>query len=204
MKMVCLDVEGVLFPEVWQAIAAETGITSLELTTRDEPDYNKLMAGRITALNIEGIKFDDLIACATHVDPLPGAAEFLLRLRQRYQVSLVSVSYYEFLQPLGLKLTMPAIYCHNLIRAEDGTVQGWKPRLIDQKPKCVQAFQNLGFEIFAAGDSFNDIGMLDAANCSAFIHAPEHISALRPNIPACKDYKELEYFINQENWYRTH
>jgi len=196
--MVCLDVEGVLFPEVWKVLSDETGIAALARTTRDEPNYNKLMADRIEALDAAEITFDELIAHAIRVEPLPGAVQFLANLRLHYQVALVSDSYYEFLQPLSAKLDAPAIYCHNLLRAQDGTVQGWKPRLINQKPKCVRAFQSLGFEVFAAGDSFNDLGMLDAADRAAFIHSPSHISALRPELPSCSDYKTLENYIHQE------
>ncbi|WP_282096175.1 bifunctional phosphoserine phosphatase/homoserine phosphotransferase ThrH [Epibacterium ulvae] len=200
MRMVCLDVEGVLFPEIWQAIAAETGIEVLKRTTRDEPDYKILMAERLAALKEADISYQTLISVAKTIEPLPGAAAFLDRLRAKYQVALISDSYYEFLQPLSAKIGRPAIYCHRLFADGDGTVGGWKPRLQDQKPKCVKAFQALGFEIFAAGDSHNDLGMLAAADHAALVHAPAHICDQHPELTHCADHTALEHEIETANW----
>ena len=200
MRMICLDVEGVLLPEIWHEIANLTGIKMLSRTTREEPDYSVLMVTRLTALNSEGISFETLTSCAAGIDPLPGAVDFLKRMRQRYQVALISDSFYEFLQPVSPKLGFPAIYCHRLLRAPNGLVEGWRPRLSNQKPKCVRAFQNLGFEVFAAGDSFNDLGMLDTADHAALIHAPDHIRQQRPDLAACENYAELEDQINKAYW----
>lgn len=200
MRMVCLDVEGVLLPEIWKAISKQTGIAALARTTQDEPDYAVLMAGRLSALRDAKIGFDALISIAKGIDPLPGAVEFLSRLRRNYQVALISDSYYDFLQPLSFKLGSPAIYCHRLLRGVDGDVEGWQPRLVNQKPKCVQAFQGLGFEVFAAGDSFNDIGMLEVADHAAFINAPALISASLPHIAACDNYHTLEILIHTASW----
>jgi phosphoserine/homoserine phosphotransferase len=198
--MACLDVEGVLLPEIWPAIADETGIAALRRTTRDEPDYDALMAMRIAALVEANVRFDDLVACAARIEPLPGASAFLAALRRRYQVALISDSYYEFLQPLGAKLGAPSIFCHRLLRGVDGSIQGWRPRLANQKPKCVRAFQTLGFEVFAAGDSFNDLAMLDAADHAAFVHAPDHVRILRPNLAACCDHRALADEIERAPW----
>jgi len=200
MRMVCLDVEGVLFPEIWQAIAKETGIEALGRTTREEPNYAKLMADRLSALNLGGISYKTLKSVAEGIEPLPGAKDFLDSLRETHQVALISDSYYEFLQPLGAKLGSPAIYCHRLILSSDGTVKDWQPRLEDQKPKCVKAFQNLGFEVFAAGDSHNDLGMLAMANHAALIHAPEHIRKQNPQYTFCKDYDSLALEISAASW----
>lgn len=200
MRMVCLDVEGVLFPEIWQAIADETCIEALKRTTRDEPDYALLMAQRLAALKVANISYQALVSVAEKIEPLPGAREFLDRLRAKYQVALISDSYYEFLQPLSAKIGRPAIYCHRLFADSDGTVGGWKPRLHDQKPKCVRAFQALGFEVFAAGDSHNDLGMLAAADHAALVHAPAHICEMHPELTHCADYSALEHEIEVANW----
>ncbi|MDO5622904.1 MAG: bifunctional phosphoserine phosphatase/homoserine phosphotransferase ThrH [Paracoccus sp. (in: a-proteobacteria)] len=197
MKMVCLDVEGVLLPEIWQELARATGLVALARTTRDEPDYGKLMAGRIAALNKSGVGHADIMAIAANVEPLPGARAFLNRIRQSYQVALVSDSFAEFLMPLAPKLGWPSLYCHNLLCGDAGEVAGWRPRLPDQKPKCVRAFQSLGFRVFAAGDSFNDLGMLRSADGAAFIHAPDSIAALIPELPRCADHDALEAEIGQ-------
>ncbi|MCA3582392.1 MAG: bifunctional phosphoserine phosphatase/homoserine phosphotransferase ThrH [Methylocystis sp.] len=192
MNMTCLDVEGVLLPEIWKELARATGLPALARTTRDEPDYGLLMAARIAVLKEAGIGHADIMAIAAGVEPLPGARAFLDRIRRKYQVSLVSDSFSEFLMPLASKLGWPPFYCHNLLRGTNGEVAGWRPRLPDQKPKCVRAFQSLGFLVFAAGDSFNDLGMLRAADGAAFIHAPESIAALIPDLPRCADHDALE------------
>jgi phosphoserine / homoserine phosphotransferase len=192
MNMVCLDVEGVLLPEIWQELARAAGLWSLAKTTRDEPDYGRLMDARIAALKEAGISHAHVLAIAADVEPLPGARAFLDWVRRTYQVALISDSFSEFLMPLAAKLGWPPIYCHNLLCGPAGEVAGWQPRLPDQKPKCVRAFQSLGFRVFAAGDSFNDLGMLRAADGAAFIHAPDAIAALIPELPRCADHRALE------------
>lgn len=191
MLMICLDVEGVLLPELWQSISEVCGLENLKKTTRDEPNYQKLMSMRIQELRRARVSYSDVIEIVRKVEPLPGALEFLHQLRSRFQVSLISDSFYEFLQPLSTKLAYPTIYCHHLTPGPDGFIEDWQPRLVDQKPQCVRAFQSLNFRVFAAGDSFNDLGMLRAADYAAFIDAPQHISKLNPHIKMCSDYSEL-------------
>lgn len=197
MKMVCLDVEGVLLPEIWQELARATGLAALARTTRDEPDYGKLMAGRIAVLKEARVGHAEIMAIAANVEPLPGARAFLDRIRRFYQVALISDSFVEFLMPLAPKLGWPSFYCHNLLCGAVGEVAGWRPRLRDQKPKCVRAFQSLGFRVFAAGDSFNDLDMLRAADGAAFVHAPDSIAALISELPRCADHNALDAEIDK-------
>jgi phosphoserine/homoserine phosphotransferase len=192
MMKVCLDVEGVLIPEIWKAVAIATRIEELSITTRDEPDYGALMRRRISILGRYGIRYKDICFVIDALNPLPGAQEFLHSLRTKYQVALVSDSFYEFLRRFQDRLELPELYCHSLEVSDAGDILDWHPRIADQKPKCVKAFQALGFTIFAAGDSFNDLGMLSAADAAAFIYAPDAVAELRPAIPRCSSYKELE------------
>ncbi|MVA59575.1 bifunctional phosphoserine phosphatase/homoserine phosphotransferase ThrH [Agrobacterium vitis] len=196
MIKICLDVEGVLLPEVWLAIAVSAGIDELKITTRDEPDYNALMRRRIAILREYKIDFDDIRVVLRTLSPLDGALEFLHQLRRDYQVALVSDSYSEFLGEFSELLNWPEIYCHSLAVSANQSVLGWRPRLLDQKPKCVKAFQALGFRVFAAGDSFNDIGMLEAADGASFIHAPSSIKSMFPHIDSCSDYSQLRQMID--------
>jgi phosphoserine/homoserine phosphotransferase len=195
MMKVCLDVEGVLIPEIWKAVAIATRIEELSITTRDEPDYGALMRRRISVLGKYGIRYKDICFAIDTLSPLPGAQEFLHSLRTKYQVALVSDSFYEFLRRFQDRLELPELYCHSLEVSDVGDILDWRPRIADQKPKCVKAFQALGFSIFAAGDSFNDLGMLSAADAAAFVFAPDAVAELRPAIPRCSSYKELEAMI---------
>ncbi|QKJ68285.1 bifunctional phosphoserine phosphatase/homoserine phosphotransferase ThrH (plasmid) [Deefgea piscis] len=192
MIFVCLDVEGVLLPEVWIEIAQATGVDELKLTTRDEPDFSLLMQHRIQTLRSRKIAYHDLKEIVCSVEPLSGAREFLDELRSSWPVALVSDSFYEFLGPLAPKLGLPSIFCHNLTVGDDGYLSGWKARLDDQKPKVVAAMQSLGFTVLAAGDSFNDLGMLEKADFGAFINAPEHIRQRFPNRESYDNLRDLK------------
>ncbi|MFC5473751.1 bifunctional phosphoserine phosphatase/homoserine phosphotransferase ThrH [Paraherbaspirillum soli] len=191
MMMICLDVEGVLLPELWLCIAEATGISDLKRTTRDEPDFDALMRDRIAILRHHGIRYRDLLPIINAQSPLPGAAEFLASLRQRFQVSLVSDSFYEFLMPLSPKLGYPTIFCHHLQVSDEGWIVEWQARLRDQKPKVVNAFKQQGFLVVAAGDSYNDLGMLQAADAGFFIHAPDRVTSQHPERRRCHSHTEL-------------
>lgn len=195
MIKICLDVEGVLIPEIWKAVANATRIEELSITTRDEPNYNALMQRRISILAKYGVRYEDICAVIDMLVPLQGAQEFLHSLRRRYQVALVSDSFYEFLSRFQDRLELPELYCHSLNVSAAGNILDWHPRVADQKPKCVRAFQALGFAVFAAGDSFNDLGMLGAADGAACIHAPEPIATLLPDLPRCANYDALDVEI---------
>ncbi|WP_231753083.1 bifunctional phosphoserine phosphatase/homoserine phosphotransferase ThrH [Burkholderia sp. TSV86] len=189
--LVCLDIEGTLLPELWGEIAEATGIAALRITTRDEPDYHALMAARIRSLNEHGLSIGRLVSIVREVELLPGAREFLDEVRAHWPTLLVSDSYRDFLGPLAAKLGCAPAICHRLTFDAAGRVTGWAARLDDQKPKVVRAMQDLGYSVFAAGDSFNDIGMLKAADAARFINVPESIAAAHPEIGVCRDYHEL-------------
>lgn len=188
MIFVCLDVEGVLLPELWIELAQATGIEALQRTTRDEADFTRLMQHRVETLRAHRLRYHDLQDIVLRSEPLPGARAFLDELRGEWPVALVSDSFYQFLGPLSPKLGLPTIFCHDLIIGADGYLQGWRPRLDNQKPKVVAAMQALGFTVLAAGDSFNDLGMLEQADFGAFIHAPDPI---RNCFPARSSYHSL-------------
>lgn len=191
MMLICLDVEGVLLPELWIEIAEATGIDALRRTTRDEPDFDALMRHRVRVLNEKRVGYRDLTEIARRVEPLPGARHFLDDLRTSWPCTLVSDSFYEFLMPLAPKLGLPTIFCHHLTVDADGCLTGWRPRLENQKPKVVRSFQTLGFTVAAAGDSFNDLGMLEAADFSFFVNAPAHIRTRFPERLSCNGLGEL-------------
>lgn len=192
MIMICLDVEGVLFPELWVILAQNFGIDELARTTRDEPIYADLMKSRIQSLNNNNIRYSEILKVLRHIEPFDGAVKFLNNLRaENFQISLISDSFYEFLLPLSAQLSFPSIYCHNLIIDKNDSITDWLPRIIDQKPKCVLAFQNLGFKVFAAGDSFNDIGMLSEADGASFMFASPNLAEELPQLPRSNSYSEL-------------
>jgi len=169
-----LDVEGVLTPEIWIAVAEATGVEELRRTTKDEPDYNKLMAGRIAALDANNVCLSDIQRIIGGLDPLPGAAEFMDELRARTQVVLLSDTFEQFISPLMAKLGHPTILCHRLDVVDDCIVQ-FEPRIVDQKRRAVEAFRSLNFRVIAAGDSFNDLSMIDAAHVGFLFKAPQKI-----------------------------
>ena len=191
MHIVCLDLEGVLVPEIWIAFAAETGIQEFTRTTRDEPDYDKLMRWRIGLLAQHGLRLDDIQSVIARMAPLPGAREFLDTLRSRYQVIILSDTFYEFAAPLMVQLGHPALFCHKLLVDEAGNVTDYRLRQPDQKRHAVNALKSLNFRVIAAGDSYNDTGMLGAADAGFFIHPPAGIVAQFPQFPVHSDYAGL-------------
>ncbi|MFM7532849.1 MAG: bifunctional phosphoserine phosphatase/homoserine phosphotransferase ThrH [Rubrivivax sp.] len=196
MQVVCLDLEGVLVPEIWIAFAERTGIPELRRTTRDEPDYAKLMRFRIALLRERGLKLADIQAVITGMAPLPGAQPFLEGLRERYQVVILSDTFYEFADPLMRQLGRPTLLCHRLEVDEAGFVTGYRLRQADPKRHAVNAFKSLNFQVLAAGDSFNDTCMLAAADAGFFIHPPESIVAQFPQFPVHHDYASLRASID--------
>lgn len=191
MHIVCLDLEGVLIPEIWIAFAERTGIPEFRRTTRDEPDYDKLMRFRLALLRERGLKLADIQAVIGGMAPLPGAKDFLDDLRARYQVVILSDTFYQFADPLMRQLGRPTLFCHRLETDADGFVSAYKLRMPDQKRHAVNAFKALNFRVMAAGDSYNDTGMLGAADAGFFIHPPESIVAQFPQYRVHHDYASL-------------
>ncbi len=196
MRIVCLDLEGVLIPEVWVEFAKKTGIDGLMRTTRDEPDYDKLMQYRLGLLDQHQLKIDDIQQVIATMAPLPGAIEFLDGLREHYQVVILSDTFYPFATPLMRQLHWPTLFCHDLRIEADGRVSDYLLRMPDQKRAAVNAFKALNFKVVAAGDSYNDTSMLGAADAGFFIHPPESIVAQFPQFPVMKDYTELRAAID--------
>lgn len=196
MQVVCLDLEGVLVPEIWIAFSQRTGIAAFSRTTRDEPDYDKLMRWRLAMLREHGLKLADIQAVIAGMAPLPGAREFLDDLRSRYQVIILSDTFYEFADPLMRQLGRPTLFCHRLEIDAEGYVADYKLRQPDQKRHAVDALKSLNFQVIAAGDSYNDTGMLGAADAGFFIHPPESIVAQFPQFPVNRNYDELKASID--------
>jgi phosphoserine/homoserine phosphotransferase len=196
MQFVCLDLEGVLVPEIWIAFAERTGITEFRRTTRDEPDYDKLMRWRIGLLRQHGLKLADIQAVIAGLAPLPGAQAFLEGLRERYQVVILSDTFYEFAGPLMAQLGRPTLMCHRLVVDAEGFVADYKLRQPNPKFHAVMAHKGLHYQVFAAGDSYNDTGMLGAADAGFFIHAPASIAAQFPQYPVHHGYTELRASID--------
>lgn len=196
MRIVCLDLEGVLIPEVWIEFAKKTGIEGLKRTTRDEPDYDKLMQYRLNLLNQHGLRVGDIQQVIDTMAPLPGATEFLDGLRQNYQVIILSDTFYPFATPLMKQLAWPTLFCHDLQVEPDGRVSDYLLRMPDQKRAAVNALKGLNFQVVAAGDSYNDTSMLGAADAGFFIHAPQNIVAQFPQFPVMQNYDELRAAID--------
>lgn len=175
MELACLDLEGVLVPEVWIAFAERTGIEELRATTRDIPDYNVLMKQRLGLLNQHNLKIDDIQEVIGTLEPLPGAIDFLDWLRERFQVIILSDTFYEFSQPLMRQLHWPTLFCHRLITDDEGRVVDYKLRQEDPKRASVKALHSLNFRVLAAGDSYNDTTMLAEADVGFLIHAPQNV-----------------------------
>jgi len=197
MQVVCLDLEGVLVPEIWIEFSRRTGIPEFSRTTRDEPDYDKLMGYRVELLAKHRLALADIQRVIERMGPLPGAREFLDDLRARYQVFILSDTFYEFADPLMRALGRPTLLCHRLEVDEAGFVRGWRLRMPDQKRAAVQALQGLNFRVIAAGDSYNDTAMLAAADAGFFIHPPEAIAAQFPQFPVTRSYDELRAAIDE-------
>lgn len=197
MNIVCLDLEGVLVPEIWIEVATRTGIRELSRTTRDEPDYDKLMRARLALLATHGLKLADLQEVIAGMGPLPGAAHFLDALRREFQVIILSDTFYEFARPLMAQLGMPTLFCHRLHTDAAGYVSRYQLRMPDQKRHAVEAFRGLNFRVVAAGDSFNDTAMLAAAHAGIFFCPPESIAAQFPQFPVTRDYAALGAAIRE-------
>ena len=191
MNVVCLDLEGVLVPEIWIAFAEATNIPELKKTTRDEPDYDKLMNYRIGILKEHGLGLKEIQEVIASIDPMPGAKEFLDELRELTQVIIISDTFTQFAQPLMKKLGWPTLFCNELEVAEDGTVTGFKMRCEQSKLTTVNALHQAGLETIAAGDSFNDLGMIKASKAGFLFKSTDSIKADNPTIPAFEEYAEL-------------
>ncbi len=191
MQIVCLDLEGVLIPEIWIEFSARTGIPELAKTTRDEPDYDKLMRGRIEILNRRGLGLPDIQRVIDGMGPLAGAREFLDWLRGYCQVVILSDTYYQFAAPLMRQLGLPTLFCHELIVDEAGRVLDYRLRLRDHKRESVRAFRALNFHTIAAGDSYNDTAMLAEAHAGILFRPPANVIAEFPQFPMTMSYDEL-------------
>ena len=191
----CLDLEGVLVPEIWIAFAEATGIPELKRTTRDEPDYDKLMKYRLDILDRHGLGLKEIQDTIATIDPMPGAKEFMDELRSFTQAIILSDTFTQFAQPLMKKLGWPAIFCNELTVAPDGKITGYHLRCEKTKLTTVRALQSCGFETIASGDSFNDLAMIRASKAGFLFRAPESIRRDYPDIPACDTYEELMALI---------
>ena len=191
MNIVCLDMEGVLVPEIWIAFAQASGIPELRRTTRDEPDYDKLMTWRLGILKEHGLGLKEIQATIAKIDPLPGAKEFLDELRTLTQVVILSDTFEQFAQPLMNKLGWPTLFCNTLEVAPDGGIAGYKMRCPKSKLTTVKALQSCGFDTIAAGDSFNDLAMIQAGRAGFLFKSTPQIKADYPDIPAFEEFPEL-------------
>lgn len=191
MNIVCLDLEGVLVPEIWVAFAEETGIPELKKTTRDEPDYDKLMKWRLGVLKEHGLGLKEIQDVIRTIDPLPGAKEFLDELRSFTQVILISDTFTQFASSLMEKLGWPTLFCNSLEVAENGEITGFKMRVEQSKLTTVKALQSIGFDTIASGDSYNDLGMIQASKAGFLFRSTDKIKADYPDIPAYETYEEL-------------
>lgn len=190
-RLVCLDLEGVLCPEIWIEFSLQAAIPELAITTRDEPDYDKLMAHRLRTLKKNGFRACDLLNVIDKLTPYPGAQEFLNKLRREFQVVILSDTFYQFAAPLMYKLNFPMLFCNYLTTDEDGRITGYRLRMPDHKRAAVSAFKFLQFDTVAVGDSYNDIGMLTEAHRGFFFRPPDYISAQWSHFPVLCDYEEL-------------
>lgn len=197
MNLVCLDLEGVLVPEIWVEFAEATGIPELKKTTRDEPNYDKLMNYRLDILREHGLGLKEIQETIAKLDPLPGAKEFLDELRATGQVVIISDTFTQFAQPLMKKLGYPALFCNELVVADDGEITGYKMRIEDSKYSTVKALQSCGFETIASGDSFNDLRMIKASKAGFLFRTTDAIKADHPEVPAYETYNELLAAINE-------
>ena len=191
MYIVCLDMEGVLVPEIWIAFSEVTGIPELRITTRDEPDYDKLMKYRIGILKEHGLGLKEIQETIAKIDPLPGAKEFLDELRSFTQVIILSDTFTQFAGPLMEKLGRPTIFCNTLEVAPDGEITGFKMRTAESKLASVRALQSIGFDTIAAGDSFNDMAMIRASKAGFLFRSTEQIKKDNPDLPAYDEYPEF-------------
>ena len=191
MNIVCLDLEGVLVPEIWVAFAEASGIPELKKTTRDEPDYDKLMKWRLGILKEHGLGLKEIQETIAKIDPMPGAKEFLDELRSMTQVIIISDTFTQFAAPLMKKLGWPTIFCNSLEVAENGEITGYRMRVENSKYSTVKALQSIGFETIASGDSHNDLGMIKASKAGFLFKSTEQIKKDNPELPAYETYDEL-------------
>lgn len=191
LNIVCLDMEGVLVPEIWIAFAEATGIPELKRTTRDEPDYDKLMKYRLDILKEHKLGLKEIQETIAKIDPLPGAKEFLDKLRKKTQVIILSDTFTQFGMPLMEKLGYPSLFCNTLEVAEDGSISGYKMRVEKSKYSTVMALQSVGFDTIAAGDSHNDLGMIKASKAGFLFKSTDKIKAENPDIQAFEEFDEL-------------
>jgi len=195
VELVCLDLEGVLIPEIWIAFAEKTGIEALKATTRDIPDYDVLMKQRLAILDQHGFGLNEIQAVISELDPLPGAKDFLEWLAPRFQVVILSDTFYEFAMPLMAKLGFPTLFCHKLEVSPEGQITNYLLRQKDPKRQSVRAFQLLNYRVIAAGDSYNDTTMLKQAEAGILFKAPDNVIAEFPQFPAVQEYDELKVEI---------
>lgn len=197
MKIVCLDLEGVLVPEVWIEFSERTGIKELRATTRDYSDYDELMQMRLGQLEKHSLGLDDIQEVISTIHPLEGALEFLDSLRETYQVVILSDTFYEFAKPLMIQLKLPTLFCHSLITDENQRIVDYKLRLTDHKRKAVEAFKSLNFNTVASGDSYNDTTMLGAADAGILFRAPANVIDEFPQFPLATSFDELREAIDE-------
>jgi len=196
MDVVCLDLEGVLVPEIWILFAEKTGIEALKATTRDIPDYDELMGQRLSLLKQNNLKLGDIQAVIGNMAPLDGAKDFLDDLRGNYQLIILSDTFYEFAQPLMAQLGWPTLFCHRLQISGEDEVIGYTLRQVDHKRQSVRALRQLNFKVYAAGDSYNDTTMLEEADAGFLFRAPDNVIKEFPQYPVTNDYSELRQFID--------
>lgn len=197
MNIVCLDLEGVLIPEIWIAFAEKTGIDALKRTTRDEPDYDVLMRYRLDILDKEGFKLADIEEVIGTLDPLPGAKEFVEWVTSQTRLVILSDTFSQFAGPLMAKLGHPTLFCHDLVIDDDGRIADYRLRLKDHKRRAVEAFSALNFDTFAAGDSYNDLSMIDTADDKCLFRPPQRLIDERPDLALAEDHTELRELINK-------
>jgi len=190
--LACLDLEGVLLPEIWIKFAEKTGIEELKLTTRDIPDYDQLMMGRLAILKKHNLKLQDIQDVIEALSPLDGASDFLQWLKSEFQVIILSDTFYEFAQPLMKKLDYPTLFCHKLITDDAGNIVNYELRQSDQKTKAVKALQGLNFQVISAGDSYNDTGMLQQADAGILFCPPEKVIQEFPQFPVTRNYNDCQ------------
>ena len=196
MKIVCLDLEGVLVPEIWIAFSERTGIPELRRTTRDEPDYDKLMKFRLDILARHNLGLPDIQRVIGELEPMPGAREFLDKLREDYEVIILSDTFYEFAHPLMRQLAWPTLFCHSLETDANGVVVNYRLRMPEQKREAVKRFREMNFTVVAAGDSYNDTKMLGEAHAGILFHPPENVVREFPQYPVTLSYDQLRSEID--------
>ena len=197
MKIVCLDLEGVLVPEIWIAFSERTGIPELRRTTRDEPDYDKLMKFRLDILARHNLGLPDIQRVIGELEPMPGAREFLDKLREDYEVIILSDTFYEFAHPLMRQLAWPTLFCHSLETDANGVVVNYRLRMAEQKREDVKRFREMNFTVVAAGDSYNDTKMLGEAHAGILFHPPENVIREFPQYPVTLSYDQLRAEIDK-------